>query len=109
MLTVQEKFNIFELLYNHRLSTAREMLKRIFGILAKKVRILHMALNFRNSVVKLWCCLHNCAHENYGIHVAGTLYECRIFGTKGSVRSIAARAFCQLFYFDSSVNSLTVE
>ena len=89
----------------YKLSRARRIVERTFGILANKWRIFHRPIDVKPGfcdIIKACCVLHNYVRKNDDIQFDDTLYECPLesvdpVGTRGSVRGIAV--FRKAFQF----------
>jgi len=66
-------------IYNYRLTRARRILLRAFGIVCNKWRIFHYTIDvcpdFCDLSVKTFCILHNFVHQRDGFQFQGILYE----------------------------------
>ena len=73
-------------IYNYRLTRARRILLRPFGIVCNNWRIFLCAIDvcpdFCDVIVKTCCMLHNFVHQRDGFHFQGTLYECPLESVK---------------------------
>ena len=79
--------NVASHIYNYRLTRARRILLRPFGMVCNKWRIFRCAIDVSSSdfcdvIVKTCCILHNFVHQRDGFQFQGTLYECLLESVK---------------------------